>query len=537
LPNEARDRKVSPDRTRRAEASARKTRPTWIALSLGTVLGLQLWMCWGKLGLPFLDTRLHYNYDNADFLFRARSGNRNGDLRSQFGVTVNAYSRWGDRVGRPSYNTDHPFLVKALFQQYTRIAGLDESASRDFYLGVSFLAAAGLYVLVLVTTDSLLASLAAAAIFVTLPVCAVYQTCVKFEMDGMLVSVWLFVALALYLKTERTGPLLAYGILTVLAFLTHWTAILFVGTVTAWLATLTWRRKEIVPRRALEVTISSSLVGAAGLLALMSYLQGGWRNLFHVLTGAFTIRAEPIPMATWWSRQWLYAKINFTDEFVWLILGSAVVIGVAHWSRRKVRESSQAPRIGASSLEAFATATAIVAILWIVTFRQGSYIHVYWQYWLAFPIAVLTAQAIRVIAKSSLRSGGAASLTVILVLLLTVVSRKTYAGVLTDQLGMRDDIAFLSSLREDRFTRFVFVPITDAKENAWFQGQLFEYYTDRPVVVLDSGQRLRPGDKVLVLRFVQRETVVTGLERWSGTRLANEKCGPRFCAYDVVGTP
>ena len=491
-------------------------------------------MCWGKLGLPFLDTRLHYNYDNADFLFRARSGNRNGDLRSQFGVTVNAYSRWGDRLGLPTYNTDHPFLVKALFQQYTRIAGLDERASRSFYLGVSFLAAVGLYVLVLVTVDSLLASLAAAAIFVTLPVCAVYQTCVKFEMDGMLVSVWLFVALALYLERGKTGSLLACGILTVLAFLTHWTAILFVGAVTAWLAVLNWRRKEIVTRRALAVMISSALLGAAGLLALMSYLQGSWGNLVHVLTGAFTIRSEPIPLASWWSRQWLYAKINFTDEFVWLIVGSAVVIGAAHWRTRK---AAQTPRIGASSLEAFTLATAIVAILWVVTFPQGSYIHVYWQYWLAFPIAVLAAQAIGVIAKSSLRPGGAASLALILVLLLTVVSRKTYAGVLTDQLGMRDDIAFLSSLREDRFTRFVFVPITDAKQNAWFQGQLFEYYTDRPVVVLDAGQRLIPGDKVLVLRFVQRETVVTGLERWSGARLANEKCGPRFCAYDVLATP
>jgi len=491
-------------------------------------------MCWGKLELPFLDTRLHYNYDNADFLFRARSGNRNGDLRSQFGVTVNAYSRWGDRVGRPTYNTDHPFLVKALFQQYTRIAGLNESASRSFYLGVSFLAAAGLYVLVVVTTDSLLAALASAGVFVTLPVCAVYQTCVKFEMDGMLVSVWLFVALALYLASGRTGPLLACGILTVLAFLTHWTAILFVGTVTAWLAIMVWRRKEVVPRRALEVMVSSSLLGAVGLLSLMSYLQGGWRNLVHVLTGAFTIRAEPIPLASWWSRQWLYAKINFTDEVVWLILGSAIVIGVVHWSQRK---AAKTPGIGASSLYAFAAATAIVGILWVGTFRQGSYIHVYWQYWLAFPITVLTAQAIRAIAKSSLRSGTAASLTVILVLLLTVVSRKTYAGVLSDHLGMGDDIAFLRSLREDRFTRFVFVPITDAKENAWFQGQLFEYYTDRPVVVLDSGRRLGPGDKVLVLRFVQRETVVSGLERWSGARLANEKCGPRFCAYDVLAAP
>lgn len=118
-------------------------RSPWIVLSLASVLALQLWTCWDKLGLPFLDTRLHYSYDNADFTFKARSGNRNGDLRSQLGVTMNTYSRWGERSGEPAYYTDHPFLVKALFQQYTRIVGTQEWASRSFYLVVSFLIAAG----------------------------------------------------------------------------------------------------------------------------------------------------------------------------------------------------------------------------------------------------------------------------------------------------------------------------------------------------------------------------------------------------------
>jgi hypothetical protein len=82
----------------------------------------------------------------------------------------------------------------------------------------------------------------------------------------------------------------------------------------------------------------------------------------------------------------------------------------------------------------------------------------------------------------------------------------------------------------------VFVPVSEASLDSWFQGPLFEYYTDRPVVLATSGDALRDGDKALVLRFVQRDAVVSGLERWSGKRLANEKCGPRFCAYDVIGS-
>src|SRR5262249_1102016 len=145
------------------EQIAARRRPVWVALSLAGVLSLQLWFCRGKFGLPFLDTRLHYNYDNADFLFRARSGNRNGDLRSPFGVTENTYSRWGEKSGEPRYYTDHPFLVKALFQQFTKIAGTEERASRVFYFAVSFGVAAGLYTLLLQLTGNLAAALAGAA--------------------------------------------------------------------------------------------------------------------------------------------------------------------------------------------------------------------------------------------------------------------------------------------------------------------------------------------------------------------------------------
>jgi hypothetical protein len=53
----------------------------------------------------------------------ARNGLRDGDLRSQMGVTQNAHGRWGVWHGDPTYHTHHPFLLKAAFQQYARLAG------------------------------------------------------------------------------------------------------------------------------------------------------------------------------------------------------------------------------------------------------------------------------------------------------------------------------------------------------------------------------------------------------------------------------
>lgn len=516
---------------RKDERPGARLRSAWVLLSLAAVLAIQLWICWGKLGSPFLDTRLHYNYDNADFSFRARSGNRNGDVRSQFGVTVNAYSRWGERVGPPNYNTDHPFLVKALFQQYVKIVGDEEWASRSFYLGVSFAVAAGFYALLLKTTGWLLASFAGAAAFVSLPVFAIYQTSVKFETDGMLVSVWLFVVLMAYLKTGKLWALVAEGILTGLAFLTHWTAILFVGTVLVWLGLAFWRRKDARAKRALVVSLSASVLGLLALVALMSYLQGGWRPVSRILAAAFVVRSEPIPLGTWWARQWLYAELNFTDALVWLVVVAGLLIAIPH----RKRVSSARPVLSSPGIVTFAICTLSVALVWLVAFRQGSLIHVYWQYWFSFPIAVLLALAIASVSVTPLGRVGGAAIALVLVIFLITVSRKAYAGVLADQLGTPEDIAFLRSLREDRFSRFVFVPVTKAALNDWFQGPLFQYYTDRPVAIAAAGDDLQEGDKLLVLRYQQRDEVAAGVARWSRKKLANERCGPRFCAYDVLG--
>lgn len=522
-------------RRRDLEVSGVGLRPVWIALSLAAVLALQLWACWGKLGLPFLDTRLHYGYDNADFSFRARSGNRNGDLRSQFGVTVNTYSRWGERAGKPAYSTDHPFLVKTLFQQYTKIVGTQEWASRSFYLAVAFLIAAGLYTVLLQTTGSLLASLAGAATLVSLPLFAVYQTSVKFETDGMLVSVWLFAALAAYLRHGTRRSLALYGILTGLAFLVHWTAILFVGVFGAYLLLVSWRSRDPRAKRALVVTVTAALLGIGALIACLSYVQGGPGAALGALESSFARRSASIPIETWWARQWVYAKKNFSEEIPWLILGLLLLLaGRWMWSRfARPKSPTAAPQEG-RLLALFFVATLTVACVWQLAFPQGSFVHVYWQYWFCLPIATLVAAVIASLRTHRLALAVGSLAGAALVISLLAASRASYAGVFEDQLGKDEDIAFLRSLREDRFDRLVFVPLTDTPLNQWFQGPLFEYYTDRVVGIATRPSDLRPAEKVLVLRYRQRDDVVARLAGWSGKRLANEKCGLRICAYDVL---
>jgi len=520
-----------------------------IGISLAALLGLQLVVCADKLRLPFLDTRLHYNFDNARFTFMARNGNENGDLRSQLGVTWNTNVRWGHRGPPPAYYTDHPFLMKAIFQQYTKLVGTAEWASRSFYLALAFLTVAGVFLVFLRTTGSFAASLGGAAALATLPVFALYQTCVKFETDGMVISVWLFLALLAYLQNGTRRSFALYAAAVWLAFLTHWTAILFAGAIGIFLL-VAWRRAAN-PRagKALLATLAAGAGGLVVLLALMSWLQRGWSGALAALAGAFHTRAAPVPADAWWARQSLYFTQNF-GRFGWLLVVVGVLLAVAGGIARRrltttTRRSSRgaprprtptpaAPPRSLGLLYVFFFATLSVACMWLFGFRQGSFVHSYWQLWFCLPVATLVAIALASFGTSPRGVTAGAVAAIGLVLVLVWETRVSYRTMLHEQLGSAEDISFLVSLRDDPFDRMVFVPVTESPFNQWFQGPLFEYYTDRPVAIAAQGTDVNPGNKLLVLRSESRADVVAGVERWSQRKLANEKCGLRICAYDVA---
>lgn len=502
-------------------------------LALAVVFALQIAATRDRLAGPFLDTRLHYSYDNALYGFQIRNGLRDADPRSQFGVTVAAYDRWGRASGPPSYYTDHPFLMKALLQLYARAAGVSEWTTRSFYLVVAAGTAAGLFAVLLATTGSVFAAGAGAATLVTLPVFSVYQLCVKSEADGMLVAVWLYAVFVACLGRGTRGPRLAYTGLVVAAFLTHWTAILFVGVLSAYELLLARRRPEV--RRLLGTSAAASAAGLALLLGLMSYLQRGWAGARETLTRSFGVRSLAIPFPEWSARQLLYVQKNFTAAATLLsvvMLGLLVARVVRLGASRADGAAPEDPR-GLALLEGFVLVTAAVAVLWVGLFPQGSFVHVYWQYWFCLPIAALVAGTVAMAEAKRLLRTLARLAACALVAGLFLAARRSYAGIAADELGTPGDVEFLQTLRDDRYGRLVFVPLTDTPLTAWFQGPLFLYYTDRPIAVADRPGELRPGDKLLVLRYTDRALAVKGLEDWSGRLLLHEKCGPRICAYDV----
>ncbi len=528
------------NRRRRLETEGATTRAraafgrrAGIALALAAVAALQIAATRGRLDGPFLDTRLHYAHDNALYGFQIRSGLRDADPRSQFGVTVAAYDRWGEATGRPSYYTDHPFLLKALLQLYARFAGVSEWTTRSFYLLVAAATAAGLFAVLLSTTGSVFAAAAGAATLVTLPVFSVYQLSVKSEADGMLVAVWLYGAFVATLRRGTRRPRLVYATLAVAAFLTHWTVILFVGVLAAY--ELLLARRHPRARQLLATTAAASAVGLAALLGLMSWLQRGWTGAREALTRSFRVRSQAIGFAEWGARQLLYVQKNFTVTAALLslaMLGLLVARVVRRGAASRAETEPSEEPSGLALVEGFVLVTAAVAVLWVGLFPQGSFVHVYWQYWFCLPIAALVAATVAMAEGTRLRAPARVAACV-LVAALFVAARKEYAGIVADQLGTPEDVAFLQTLRDDAYARLVFVPLTDTPLTAWFQGPLFLYYTDRPIAIASRPEELHPGDKLLVLRYTDRALAVKGLEGWSGRRLLHEKCGLRICAYDV----
>ncbi|HYX19277.1 MAG TPA: glycosyltransferase family 39 protein, partial [Thermoanaerobaculia bacterium] len=406
-----------------------------IGLSLTVVFALQIAATRDRLAGPFLDTRLHYGYDNALYGFQIRNGLRDVDPRSQFGVTVAAYDRWGEATGRPTYYTDHPFLVKALLQLYARAAGVSEWTTRSFYLLVAAGTAAGLFAVLLPTTGSVFAAAAGAATLVSLPVFSVYQLCVKSEADGMLVAVWLYAAFVAALRRGTRGPRLEYAALAVAAFLTHWTAILFVGVLTAYELFLARRHREA--RRLLRTSAAASAAGLAVLLGLMSWLQRGWAGAREALMRSFGVRSQAIPLPEWGARQLLYAQKNFTVTAALLSLAMLGLLGARvvrlGGAPREEGDPSDEPA-GLALLEGFVLVTAAVAVLWVGLFPQGSFVHVYWQYWFCLPIAALVAGTVAMAEGTRLRAPARVAACA-LVAALFVAARKEYAGIAADQLG------------------------------------------------------------------------------------------------------
>jgi hypothetical protein len=490
----------------------------------------------GPLDEPFVDARLHVEFDNAWFTTMARNGLRDGDARAQLGVTLDRYSGWGERVGRPEYYTHHPFLMKALFQQFARVAGTGEAASRVFALLISFGIAGCLLLLVERTTGRLGAAVAAALTLVSIPVFASFEATLKFESDGMLAALLCLLAIEKATRAPWRRAPLGVAATAAVAALAHWSGALAVALACGLLLWRSLRRRDARLRTVAVTGLAGLAAGEVALACVMVWLQRGAAAAWRSVTGGFATRAAVggIAAGEWAARELLYLRENFTVPL--LALAVALSIGAAVLARRGVtarRAAGDAEGDATWLLRLAIVATLACAVIWVVAFRQGSYIHSYWQIWLALPIAALVGACVARAQDDPRLATGAAAGIVALVVFLQVEAAAARERTEQARLGTSEDVAFLTSLREQRFERFVFFALSQSPLNEWFSGPLFAYYTDRPVEVAGSSERLGRNDMVLVVRQTDHERVAGVLAGRLGVRLVDERCGGRLCAYAV----
>jgi hypothetical protein len=512
----------------------RVPRPGAVAWAIAGILLLQITLAWGRMSLPFLDGRQHYNYDNALFSVFARTGILIGDARSQMGITEAHYDSWDKPTGTPRYYTHHPFLFKAAFQLRVRRFGESEASSRTFALAVSMAAAAGAVAALAIASGSALAAGLGTAVMVATPLFATFELCIKYEIDGMAVGTWLLATAFLCLKRPGRGTLAALAVLAVLAPLAHWTALILVAFLVVWLAAerLVLGERDAGPP--LIALIAGAGLGGIVLLASVVWLKGGWAPFWSDQSAVFHARQDVsmLQAGEWGDRQRTFAVFNFTLLLLWLA-GLLAAINAVGWAIQRAPGARPSGTVAERALPAFCLCTLATASIWVFGFPQASFIHYYMQLWYVLPLAALVTSSIRLVGPGALPGLVSRAATVILVAWLVWTTTGWTRRLLDDQRGTTDDIAFLRSFRTDRFDRFVFIPTTRDSFNLWFSGPIFEYYTARSIVRYDPGVILTPGDKVLLLRSEGRAGMLAKIDSLLGIHLADERCGARICAYDV----
>jgi len=518
------------------------TRPTAVTGFVALILTLQALLAADTFRDRFLNPAVyHYFYDNAFFTAAARRANMIGWPTNRCGVVVHGpRAAWGEPTAPPQFYSHHPYGMKVLMQHAMLFSGYSEAASRGFSLAVAMCAALGMLATLSLLSGSMMSGAIGAAAFVSLPVMAIYQTCVKFEIDGMAAAAWVFPAIVSFLKHEDGPRRLMLVVIGVGCALSSWTGMMFGGLVAAALfadGSFGSRRKVRRTYRAAGLWLAAGI--AAGLLLLLGlfvWQKGGVEEFTADLGGAFRVHSERVGFtnAEWVIRQRDYLSANFGYAGL-VMLGCGLLLVVRGFLRPEslqIDSPSQGghPRL----LFLLLGASLATTLLWVVVFREGSYVHEYWSMVGCMPIAVT---ATMLVAASPARYRLLASCAgVMFVLAMYLTAWRALASRLEAMRseGNGPDVEFVGSFQHDRFDRFVFVPLADHPFNVWFDPRLFEYYTDRTVVPVTSAGEVGSGDKVIVLAYTEQTAAEQFVEKQLGIRLANRRCGPRFCVYDAI---
>ncbi len=314
----------------------------------------------------------------------------------QYGLGYTAlYSTWGDTLApppSPQRYLNHPPLVALWTAAPLLLFGDHEWSVRLFPIAATLGSTALLMTIVSRLGGALLGALAG-FFYATLPLTAYFGRMICHEAPAQCFSL-LMVHGYLEWAGVYPGPCrprrgaLVYAIGAVLGIGTGWAALLAAGLVWAWHA-----RRVVGRAGEARLLLGLAAIPALALGAVVLHIAAGsgWDlGVFRALLETRTLQGEggQRPWSAWLARQWLYFGRNFTWPGALVAVLSAPLLVIA-----RVRTGrGSAPRFPLTGeLATVAALCGSQGLLWVVGFKNGSWFHDYWQFFLAPYVALSLA--------------------------------------------------------------------------------------------------------------------------------------------------
>ena len=275
------------------------------------------------------------------------------------------------------YFTDHPAGLPLAVTAMFAVFGEHEWAARAIPIACSLASALMLWWLVRSCAGVRVATLSV-AVFATQPMELYFGRVVDHEACGLMWIAASLCCLRCWHLTRQTR----WRVLTLaslfLGMWTSWPVYIFAGIAALWL--LSTRRKAEVH---FGLAIAALGIASAGLYLVHIRLvrPDAWDSLlaifrFRVATGS--AGAANVPWGSWFATQLEFLFLRFSPTAWGLFL-----IGAVHLARyRSASENLQ--WLAGGTLCAF-----ITAALWVVIFRNGSYLHSFWSFYFLLPVSIM----------------------------------------------------------------------------------------------------------------------------------------------------
>lgn len=491
------------------------------------VLLVQIFISMPRWNLPFVDTRLHWYFDNAYFLRMAvhSADDTLRDVRKIFGGAMYEFNDAMEPVKINFYN-HHGVLSTFLHLQFGKLVGFRESTPRIFSLILSLISSSLLFLFICNVLKSRFLAFALTLIYISIPLRFGYMD----QMKQSNMETFIFCGLLFFYSMLDRWRFAPAGFLACLflVFQTDYPIFLPVVAIACYLLYSSGQSGIVRTtwfRRAMILTVFAGILTTALLQFSLGFT---WANVVDTFSFRSGIGQERLTLARWFQQQWFYAVENFGQIHL-VILGTCLL-----WTSIQ--------RSLFRNFWIFAgVATVAATFCYLIAFRNQSFIHNFLQ-WHAGTgyILILIGFADVYGWKAIVQKNSRVCLLVIPLLVFTFYQDlSSYARARENDFGTKEDLAVIQNITQ----RIVFFENGASGPSGWWEGPGIALYRD-PIytrkkapfpVAISAIDSIRPGDVIVCIHNKAAFDSVSdfvGMHN-PGSRLEPYRSSPSFNFYTI----